>query len=112
MRKGSCNGTFTPSKDAASFQSRPFSGSVGARDGSLLGRLPDPYPGWRANADRVNGDSIQPPRGGETDIVSMSYNGFVVGTGEEFLALQRSVVATDPSKPHPGLSKSFSARIP
>ena len=41
------------------------------------------------------------PGAEETDIVAFSHNGFVVGTGEDFLALQKSVVATDPSKPHP-----------
>jgi catalase len=41
------------------------------------------------------------PSGGKTDIVALSHNGFVVGTGEEFLALQKAIVATNPSQPHP-----------
>jgi catalase len=44
---------------------------------------------------------FQLPGDEKLDIVSFAHNGFVVGTGEEFLALQKSVVATDPSKPHP-----------
>jgi catalase len=35
------------------------------------------------------------------DIVAVAHNGFVVGTGEDFWALEKRVVATDPSKPHP-----------
>jgi catalase len=41
------------------------------------------------------------PGNKNTDIVSFAHNGFVVGTGEDFLALQKAVVATDPSQPHP-----------
>jgi catalase len=47
------------------------------------------------------------PGGGETDIVSLSHNGFIVGNGEDFLALQQAVVATDPSKPHPWPIEAF-----
>jgi catalase len=39
--------------------------------------------------------------GSGTDIVAISHNGFLVGTGEDFLALLKAQVATDPSKPHP-----------
>ena len=47
------------------------------------------------------------PGGVESDIVAMSHNGFVVGNGDDFLALQKSVVATDPSKPHPWPVEEF-----
>jgi catalase len=47
------------------------------------------------------------PGGGVTDIVSLSHNGFIVGTGEDFLALQKAIVATDPSKPHPWPIEAF-----
>ena len=47
------------------------------------------------------------PGGGKTDIVAMSHNGFVVATPPEFLALQKAVVATDPSKPHPWPVEEF-----
>jgi catalase len=33
--------------------------------------------------------------------VAFSHNGFPVGTGEDFLALQKAILATDPTKPHP-----------
>jgi catalase len=42
-----------------------------------------------------------------TDIVTMSHHGFVVGTPEEFLALQRAAAATDPAKPHPWPIEEF-----
>ena len=45
--------------------------------------------------------------GRATDIVLLSHNGFVVGTGEDFLALQKAIVATDPSKPHPWPIEAF-----
>jgi catalase len=47
------------------------------------------------------------PGGGETDIVALSHNGFIVGTGEDFLALQKAIVATDPSQPHPWPIEAF-----
>ena len=47
------------------------------------------------------------PGGGLTDIVALSHNGFAVATGEEFLALQKAVAATDPSKPHPWPIEGF-----
>ncbi|HEX4343827.1 MAG TPA: catalase, partial [Verrucomicrobiae bacterium] len=67
-------------------------------DGSPEPIIPDNSPdaGPRGLAIR-----FKLPGGEESDIVAMSHNGFVVGTGEEFLALQKSIVATDPSKPHP-----------
>ena len=37
----------------------------------------------------------------------MSHNGFVVGTGEEFLTLQKAIGETDPSKPHPWPIEEF-----
>jgi catalase len=105
-----CKGTFTPSKDAASFsKAAHFQGAsvpvtVRFSDGS-----PDPYiPDGAPNAGpRGMAIRFSLPGGGETDIVSMSHNGFVVGTGEDFLALQQSVVATDPSKPHPWPVEEF-----
>ncbi len=99
-----CQGTFTPLKDAATlskaahFQRASVPVTVRFSDGlpdpSILDNSPDAGP--RGMAIRFN-----LPGGGTTDIVALSHNGFVVGTGEEFLALQKAIVATDPSKPHP-----------
>ncbi len=99
-----CEGTFTPSADAAilskaaHFQKTTVPVTVRLSDGSPELAIPDNSPdaGPRGMAIR-----FELPGGEETDIVAMSHNGFVVGTGEEFLALQKSIVATDPSKPHP-----------
>lgn len=99
-----CQGTFTPSKDAASLskaahlQSSSVPVTVRFSDGAPDPFIPDSSPnaGPRGMAIRFH-----LPGGGETDLVTMSHNGFVVGTGEDFLALQQAAVATDPSKPHP-----------
>ena len=99
-----CEGTFTPSADAATlskaahFQKVSVPVTVRFSDGSPDPTIPDnsPNAGPRGMAIR-----FELPGGEETDIVAMSHNGFVIGTGEEFLALQKSIVATDPSKPHP-----------
>ncbi len=105
-----CEGTFTPSADAASlskaahFQGAPTPITVRFSDGSPDPNIPDysPEAGPRGMAIR-----FKLPEDRKTDIVAMSHNGFVVATGEEFLALQKSVVATDPSKPHPWPVEAF-----
>lgn len=98
-----CHGTFEPSKDAAKLSvAKHFAASVpilvrysdAAPDPSVADVSPDSFP--RGMAIRFT-----LPDGKETDIVSFAHNGFVVGTGEDFLGLQKAVVATDPSKPHP-----------
>jgi catalase len=108
-------GTFTPSKGAASlskaahFQGVSVPVTIRFSDGAADPSIPDPSPnaGPRGMAIR-----FKLPDGRETDIVSMSHNGFVVGTGEEFLALQKAVVATDPSRPHPWPIEAFLAAHP
>jgi len=99
-----CQGTFAPSKDAATvskaahFQGPPVPIIVrfsdGAPDPSIPDNSPDAGPRGMAVRFHLPGD-------GKTDIVALSHNGFAVGTGEEFLALQQAVAATNPSKPHP-----------
>jgi catalase len=97
-------GTFVPSKDAASFsKAAHFQGpsvpvTVRFSDGAPDPSIPDnsPEAGARGMAIR-----FMLPGGGKTDIVAISHNGFAVGTGTEFLELQQAIVATDPSKPHP-----------
>ncbi len=99
-----CRGTFAPSEDAATlskaahFQRASVPVTVRFSDGATDPSIPDNSPdaGPRGMAIR-----FKLPGGAETDIVSLSHNGFVVGTGEEFFALQKAIVATDPSKPHP-----------
>ena len=103
-----CNGTFTPSKEAASlskaahFQGGSIPITVRFSDASQDPFVPD-------NSDQPRGMAIRftVPGGAPTDIVSLSHNGFIVGTPGDFLALQKAIVATDPSKPHPWPIEAF-----
>jgi catalase len=105
-----CHGTFTPTKEAADlskaahFNTKSVPVVVRFSDGSPDPMIPDgsPNAGPRGFAIR-----FALPGGEDTDIVAMSHNGFVVGSGQEFLALQKSIVATDPSKPHPWPVEEF-----
>ncbi len=47
------------------------------------------------------------PGGAFTDIVAISHNGFVVGTGEDFLAFLTAVANTKPDSPHPNPIEAF-----
>lgn len=99
-----CHGTFAPSREAETlskaghFQGASVPVTVRFSDGAPDPAIPDnaPNAGPRGMAVR-----FKVPGGGETDIVAISHNGFVVSNGEEFLALQKAVAATDPGKPHP-----------
>ena len=105
-----CQGTFTPSKDAATisraghFQGVSVPVTVRLSDGNPDPIIPDntPNAGPRGMAIR-----FKLPNSDETDIIALSVNGFAVSTGEEFLALQKAVVATDPTKPHPWPIEGF-----
>jgi len=105
-----CQGTFTPSGDAAAlskaahFQRASVPVTIRFSDGAADPTIPDNSPdaGPRGMAIR-----FVLPGGGKTDIVALSQNGFIVGTPEEFLALQQSIAATDPSKPHPWPVEAF-----
>lgn len=104
-----CQGTFTPSKDAATLsRAAHFQAAVPVTvrlsDGNPDPIIPDntPNAGPRGMSLR-----FKLPNGEETDIVALSVNGFAVSTGEEFLALQKAVVATDPTKPHPWPIEGF-----
>jgi catalase len=110
-----CKGTFVPSKGAATlskaahFQKAPVPVTVRFSNGPPDPSTPDnsPNAGPRGMAIRFG-----LPGGGRTDIVALSHNGFAVGTGEDFLALQKAIVATDPSKPHPWPIEAFLAGHP
>lgn len=105
-----CEGTFTPTPAAAElskaihFQATSVPVVVRLSDGAPEPLIPDnsPNAGPRGLAIR-----FKLPGGAETDIVAMSHNGFVVGSGEEFLTLQQAIVATDPTKPHPWPVETF-----
>jgi catalase len=103
-----CQGTFTPSKEAtnlskaAHFRGGPIPVTVRYSDASQDPFVPD-------NSDQPRGMAIRfaISGGAATDIVVLSHNGFIVGTPEDFLALQKAIVATDPSKPHPWPIEAF-----
>ncbi|MFL5489797.1 MAG: catalase family peroxidase [Gemmatimonadales bacterium] len=104
------SGSFTPSPQAKSLsRAGHFSGSavpVTVRFSNAPG-VPsnadnDPRSGPRGMAIRFN-----LPAGGFTDIVSISHNGFVVGTGEDFLAFLKAIASSGPDAPHPSPIETF-----
>jgi len=105
-----CEGTFNPSGEASTLsKAAHFAGpevpvTIRFSDGAPDPFVPDnsAFAGPRGMAIR-----FKLPGGKTTDIVAMSHNGFVVGTGEEFLALQKAILATDPAKPHPWPIEQF-----
>jgi catalase len=52
------------------------------------------------------------PGGSSTDIVAISHNGFVVGTGEDFLAFLTAIAATLPDGLHPSPIEAFLGEHP
>ncbi|MEO8370691.1 MAG: catalase [Candidatus Solibacter sp.] len=65
--------------------------SDGAPDTTVADNSPEAAP---------RGMAIRFAAGWGTDIMAFSHNGFLVGTGEEFLALVKAQAATDASAPH------------
>jgi len=108
-----CQGTFQASSEAAAIsRAAHFQGELvpvtvrfsdGAPDIAVADNSPDASP---------RGMAIRFATGRGTDIMAISHNGFIVGTGEEFLALEKAIAATDPSKPHPWPSEDFMASHP
>ncbi len=103
-----CQGTFQAAPEAATISRAPhFRGQIvpvtvrfsdGAPNSNVADNSPDAAP---------QGMAIRFEIGRGTDIMTISHNGFVVGTGEEFLALQKAIAATDSSKPHPWPVENF-----
>jgi catalase len=104
------SGSFTPTSEAKSLsRAAHFSGpavpvTVRFSDGTGVPTIPDhdPRAGPRGIAIR-----FALPGGAFTDIVSNSHNGFVVGTGEDFLAFLKAVAASGPDAPHPTPIEAF-----
>jgi len=103
-----CEGTFAPSKGAAAlskaahFQQASVPVTVRFSDAA-----PAPFISDNDAVPRGMAIRFKLPDGRETDIVALSHNGFIVGNGEDFLALQKAIVATDPSQPHPWPIEAF-----
>jgi catalase len=108
-----CQGTFDASTDAAAIsRAAHLSGATvpvtvrfsdGAPDSAVADSSPEAAP---------RGMAIRFGTGRGTDIMAISHNGFLVGTGEEFLSFQKAIVATDASKPHPWPVEAFMASHP
>jgi catalase len=99
-----CQGTFAPSRDAAAVsRAGHFNGATVPIIVRFSDNAPDPRVADSSPHAAPRGMAIRfkLPDGKDTDIVAFSHNGFAVGTGEEFLSLQKAIVATDPTKPHP-----------
>ena len=104
------SGTFTPTAEAKALsRAAHFNGPsvpVTVRFSNA--------PGIPTNADNSPGSGPRGiairftlPGGAFTDIVSISHNGFVVGTGEDFLAFLKAAAASGPDAPQPKPIETF-----
>ena len=105
-----CEGTFTPAAAAVSLSRAPHfqldSVPVTFRFSNYAGvpTIPDGDP----NASpRGLGIKFHLTGGVDTDIVAHSYNGFPVGTAEEFLAFLHALAASGPTVPKPTPIEAF-----
>src|SRR5262249_50657344 len=84
-----CEGTFTASKDATTIsKAAPFQGGSIPVVVRFSDAAPDPVVADNSGNPRGIAVRFTLPGGGQTDLVMLSHNGFIVGTGEDFLALQ------------------------
>ena len=93
------SGTFTPAAQAKSlsrashFKGPPVPVTVRFSNGPGVPDNPDNSP---ASGPRGMSVRFALQGGGFTDIMSISHNGFVVGTGEDFLAFFKAIAASGP----------------
>ena len=103
-------GIFTPAPSArtiskaAHFASGAVPVTVRFSDGTGVPMIPDTD---TRGAPRGMAIRFNLPGGAFTDIVAISHNGFVVGTGEDFLAFLTAVAHTTPTSPHPNPVEQF-----
>ena len=105
-----CEGTFTPAAAAASlsraphFQRDSVPVTVRFSDATGIPTIPDGDP----NASpRGLGIKFHLPGGVDSDIVAHSYNGFPVGTAEEFLGFLQALATSGPTAPKPTPIEAF-----
>jgi catalase len=109
------SGTFTPTAQAKSlsraahFNGPPVPVTVRFSNGPGVPDNPDNSP---ASGPRGMSIRFALPGGGFTDIMSISHNGFVVGTGEEFLAFFQAIAASGPGAAHPNPIETFMGSHP
>jgi catalase len=102
-------GTFTPAKTAPTFSSAPhFAKAVPVlvrfSDTTGVPTIPDASPDASPHGIAIR---FKLPDGGSTDIVSISANGFPVGTPEDFLALLTAISKSGPGVPKPTPVEQF-----
>jgi len=105
-----CLGTFVATQNAIAlssavhFDTTPVPITVRFSDGTLNPSIFDNSPdgGPRGMAIRFH-----LPEGAKTDLLVISHNGFIVGSGKEFLELQTAIASTDRSKDHPWPIEQF-----
>jgi len=108
-------GTFTPAPGARSISTAahltgsPVPATVRFSNGTGIPAIPDTD---TRGAPRGMAIRFTLPGGAFTDIVAISHNGFVVGTGEEFLAFLTAVARTTADRPHPNPVEQFLAKHP
>ena len=98
-----CEGTFTPSTDAASLSRAPhFQTTVPVTvrfsDFTGIPNIPDTDPNANPRGLAIR---FHLPNGSDADIVAHSFNGFPVGNVEEFVGFLHAVAATKPDSPKP-----------
>ncbi len=103
------NGTFTPAKTAASLSKAPhFAATVPVvvrfSDTTGVPNIPDAAPEASPHGMAIR---FKLPAGGSTDIVSISANGFPVGTPQDFLALLTAIGQSGPGIPKPTPVEQF-----
>jgi catalase len=103
-------GSFTPAPSArtisraAHLTGGPVPITVRLSDGTGLPEVSDAN---SAASPRGMAIRFTLPKGGFTDIVANSHNGFFVGTGDDFLAFLKAIAATTPSSAHPNPIEQF-----
>jgi catalase len=103
-------GSFTPSPKARSISRAahlaggPVPVTVRLSDGTGMPQLNDNNPNGSPRGMAIR---FTLPKGGFTDIVANSHNGFFVGTATDFLALLKAIAATGPTSPHPTPIEQF-----
>lgn len=89
---------------AAHLQGGTVPVTVRFSDASGVPNIPDTDPGAVPRGMAIR---FALAGGAFTDIVAVSHNGFVVGTGEDFLAFLKAIAATRPDSPHPSPVEAF-----
>ena len=104
------SGSFTPTAQAKSLSpAAHFAGPpvpVTVRFSNAPGR-PDNMDNDPGSGPRGMAIRFKLQGGGFTDIMAISHNGFVVGTGEDFLAFFQAIAASGPDAPHPNPVEAF-----